>query len=165
MRLVWRPSRAPGRFEGVKRAMTLTRWSPVRDLAAVEIDRLNRMFEAAFSGEPLATGAWVPAVDIYETPEKDVVVKVDAPDLKREDIKVTFENDVLSIEGERTYTGAVARTDFHHAERGYGEFRRSFTLPATVDAAKVSASYQDGVLTVTLPRREETRPRTIKINA
>jgi len=145
--------------------MTLTRWSPVRDLPAIEIDRLNRMFEAAFSGEPLASGAWVPAVDIYETPEKDVVVKVDLPDLKREDIKVTFENEVLSIEGERTYAGPVARGDFHRAERGYGSFRRSFTLPATVDAAKVSAAYQDGVLTVRLPRREETRPRQIQVNA
>jgi HSP20 family protein len=78
---------------------------------------------------------------------------------------VTFENEVLSIEGERTYTGAVSPADFHRAERGYGVFRRSFTLPATVDAAKVSAAYQDGVLTVTLPRREESRPRTIKVNA
>ena len=145
--------------------MTLTRWSPVRDLAAIEIDRLNRMFEAAFSGEPLASGAWVPAVDIYETADKDVVVKVDLPDMKREDIKVTFENDVLSIEGERLHTTTVARGEFHRAERGYGAFRRSFTLPATVDAAKVNAAYQDGVLTVTLPRREETRPRQIQVNA
>ena len=145
--------------------MTLTRWSPVRDLAAVEIDRLNRMFEAAFAGEPLASGAWVPAVDIYETAQKDVVVKVDLPDMKRENIKVTFENDVLSIEGERAHAGAVDRGDYHRAERGHGVFRRSFTLPATVDAAKVSAAYQDGVLTVTLPRREETRPRQIQVNA
>jgi HSP20 family protein len=145
--------------------MTLTRWSPVRDLAAIEIDRLNRMFEAAFTGEPLATGAWVPAVDIYETPQKDVVVKVDLPDMKREDIKVTFENDVLSIEGERLHTTEVARSEYHRSERGYGSFRRSFTLPATVDATKVSAGYQDGVLTVTLPRREETRPRQIQVNA
>ena len=144
--------------------MTLTRWSPVRDLAAVEIDRLNRMFEAAFSGEPLASG-WVPAVDIYETADKDVVVKVDLPDMKREDIKVTFENNLLSIEGERTWTGDVARGDFHRAERGYGSFRRTFSLPATVDATRVSAAYQDGVLTVRLPRREESRPRQIQVNA
>ncbi len=143
--------------------MTLTRWSPVRDLAAVEIDRLNRMFDAAFSGEPLTSGAWVPAVDIYETPDKDVVVKVELPDMKREDIKVTFENSVLSIEGERTYTGDVSRQDFHRAERGYGAFRRSFSLPATVDAGQVAATYQDGVLTVRLPRREESRPRQIQV--
>ena len=141
--------------------MTLTRWNP---LAAVEIDRLNRMFDAAFSGEPLAGGGWVPAIDIYETAEKDVVVKADLPGLKREDIKVTFENNVLTIEGERTFETETAREQYHRVERGYGAFRRSFTLPATVDAARVEAAYQDGLLTVTLPRREESRPRQIHVN-
>jgi HSP20 family protein len=141
--------------------MTLTRWNP---LAAVEIDRLNRMFDAAFSGEPLAGGGWVPAIDIYETAEKDVVVKADLPGLKREDIKVTFENNVLTIEGERTFETETAREQYHRVERGYGAFRRTFTLPTTVDAARVEASYQDGLLTVTLPRREESRPRQIQVN-
>ena len=138
--------------------MTLTRWSP---LAAIEIDRLNRMFDAAFSGEPLAGGAWVPAIDIYETADKDVVVKADLPDLKREDIKVTFENNVLTIEGERKF---ASDEQYHRQERSYGAFRRSFTLPTTVDAAKVEATYQDGLLTVKLPRREESRPRQIQVN-
>jgi HSP20 family protein len=145
--------------------MTLmTRWSPVRDFAAVEVDRLNRMFEA-FAGEPLAASAWVPAVDIYETPEKDVVVKVDLPEMKREDIKVTFESNVLSIEGERALAADVSRGEYHRSERGSGSFHRSFTLPAAVDAARVNAAYQDGVLTIRLPRREESRPRTIQVNA
>lgn len=143
--------------------MTLTRWSPVRDLASMEIDRLNRMFEAAFSGEPIGRGTWVPPVDIYETADKDVVVKVELPDMKREDIKITFENDLLSIEGERRFESNVDREQYHRVERGYGAFRRSFTLPASVDAANVQASYQDGVLTITLPRREEARPKQIKI--
>lgn len=144
--------------------MTLTRWSPVRDLASMEIDRLNRMFEAAFSGEPIGRGTWVPPVDIYETADKDVVVKVELPDMKREDIKITFENDLLSIEGERRFESNIDREQYHRVERGYGAFRRSFTLPASVDAANVQASYQDGVLTITLPRREEARPKQIKIN-
>jgi len=149
--------------------MTLTRWSPVRGLAALEVDRLNRMFEAAFNGaslnneDSLATGSWVPSVDIYETASKDVVVKADLPELKREDIKVTFENSVLTIEGERKFNDA-AKDQFHRVERGYGQFRRSFTLPASVDAARVQAAYTDGVLTITLPQREETRPRQIQIN-
>ncbi len=143
--------------------MTLTRWSPVRDLASMEIDRLNRMFEAAFSGEPIGRGTWVPPVDIYETADKDVVVKVELPDMKREDIKITFENDLLSIEGERRFESNVDREQYHRVERGYGAFRRSFTLPASVDAASVQASYQDGVLTITLPRREEARPKQIQI--
>lgn len=141
--------------------MTLTRWNP---LATIEIDRLNRMFDAAFSGEPLAAGAWVPAIDIYETAEQDVVVKADLPGLKREDIKVTFENNVLTIEGERTLATEPAREQYHRVERGYGAFRRSFTLPATVDAARVEAAYHDGLLTVKLPRREEARPRQIQVN-
>ena len=143
--------------------MTLTRWSPVRDLAAVEVDVLNQMFESAFGGEPLAPAAWIPAVDIYETAEKDVVVKVDLPDVKRENIKVTFENNVLSVEGQRELTPSVERDRFHHLERGHGQFRRSFTLPATVDPSRVDANYQDGVLTVKLPRRDETKPKQIQI--
>ncbi|HUF47876.1 MAG TPA: Hsp20/alpha crystallin family protein [Vicinamibacterales bacterium] len=143
---------------------TLTRWNPVRDLASMEIDRLNRMFDAAFSGEPLGRGAWVPAVDIYETSARDVVVKVELPDMKREDIKVTFENEVLTIEGERRFEPAVDREAYHRIERGYGAFRRTFTLPTSVDVAGVQASYKDGVLTVTLPRREEARPKQIQVN-
>jgi HSP20 family protein len=145
--------------------MTLmTRWSPVRDLAALEIDRLNRMFESAFAGEPLARGGWMPTVDIYENQQKDVVVKIDLPEVKRDDIKVTFENTVLSIEGERQLAAESEVSQFHRAERGHGAFRRSFTLPATVDASRIDASYQDGVLTVKLPRREESRPRQIPVN-
>jgi HSP20 family protein len=143
--------------------MTLTRWNPVRDLASLEVDRLSRMFEAAFTGEPISRGAWVPAVDIYETADRDVIVKVELPEMKREDIKVTFENDVLTLEGERKFVHDVDREQYHRVERGYGSFRRSFTLPNSVDAAHVQASYQDGVLTVTLPRREEARPKQIQV--
>jgi len=135
----------------------------MRDLAAVEVDVLNRMFESAFGGEQLAPAAWIPAVDIYETAEKDVVVKVDLPDMKRENINVTFENNVLSVEGQRELTPSVERDRFHHLERGHGQFRRSFTLPATVDASRVDANYQDGVLTVKLPRRDEAKPKSITI--
>lgn len=144
--------------------MTLTRWSPVRGLATLEVDRLNSMFEAAFRGEPLGAGQWAPAVDIYETAEKDVVVKADLPAMKREDIKVSVENDVLTIEGERKFDEKSSGEGYHRIERGYGAFRRSFTLPANVDASRVQATYQDGVLSVTLPRREESRPRQIQVN-
>jgi HSP20 family protein len=143
---------------------TLTRWSPLSGLAALEIDRLNRMFESAFTGEPVTQGAWVPPVDIFETATQDIVVKVDLPDVKRDAVKITFENNVLSIEGERTSVEAGDRENHHRVERGYGAFRRSFTMPATVDGNAIEAGYQDGVLTVRLPRRAETRPREIKIN-
>ena len=143
--------------------MTLTRWSPVRDLAALEIERLNRMFESAFTGEPLASGAWVPAADIYETDGQDVVVKIELPDVKREDIKVTFEHQLLSIEGTRELDAKIDPERYHRVERGHGTFRRSVTLPATVDGTRINAAYVDGVLTITLPRREDARPRQIPI--
>jgi HSP20 family protein len=144
--------------------MTLTRWSPVTGLAALEVERLHHMFDAAFDGDALARAAWVPAVDILETGDHTVVVKAELPEMKREDIKVTFENNVLTIEGERTFAKEEDAGKYHRVERGQGVFRRSFTLPDSVDAGRVEAAYVDGVLTVTLPRREETRPRQIPVN-
>lgn len=144
--------------------MNVTRWSPARDMAALEVDRLNRMFDAVFSGEPMTSSAWVPAVDIYETNDKDVVVKVEVPDMKREDIKVTFESNVLTIEGERKASDEVKNDQYHRIERRYGAFRRSFTLPASVDGSRVQAAYQDGILKVTLPQRPEAKPRQITID-
>ena len=144
------------------KTMTLTRWSPISDLATVEIDRLNQMFDAVLSGD--VRGTWVPATDIYEASNSDVVVKIELPEMKREDIKVTVEDNVLTIEGERKIDPTTKGEQYHRIERGSGAFHRSFTLPTTVDAGRVSAAYQDGVLTVTLPRREETRPRQIQVN-
>jgi HSP20 family protein len=144
--------------------MTLTRWSPVTGLATVEIDRLNRMFDAAFRGEALSSGGWQPLVDVIETADQQLVVKADLPEMKREDIKISFENNVLTIEGERKFAGPESREQHHRVERGFGAFRRSFTMPPSVDGSAIVAEYQDGVLTVTLPRRAETRPRQIQIN-
>jgi HSP20 family protein len=144
--------------------MTLTRWSPVTGLAAVEIDRLNRMFDAAFSNEPLTAHAWVPPVDIVETADKDIVVRIDLPDVKKDEIKVNFENNLLTIEGERKFQGDEEKGKYHRVERGHGKFRRSFQMPAAVDASAIGADYRDGVLTITLPRREESRPRQIQVN-
>ena len=143
--------------------MTITRWNPVHALAGVEIDRLNRMFESVFGGESLG-GAWAPAVDIYENAAQDVVLKAELPGFKREGIKVTFEHNVLTIEGERPLETGVTREQFHRNERQYGAFRRSFTLPTSVDSARAQATYLDGVLSITLPRREETKPRQIEVN-
>jgi HSP20 family protein len=144
--------------------MTLTRWSPVSGLAALEVNSLNRMFEAAFGSDALSHGAWIPPVDILETAEGEVVVKAELPDVKREDIKITFENNILTLEGERKAETRTEADRYHRVERSFGAFRRSFTLPASVDASKVQATYRDGVLSVTLPRREETRPRQIQVN-
>jgi HSP20 family protein len=141
----------------------ITRWTPIHDLAAVEVDRLNRMFSNVF-GEPFTQGAWTPAVDIFEAPNHDLIVKAELPAMKKEEIKVSVEQNVLTLEGERKFDEAVAKDQYHRLERGFGAFRRSFTLPATIDAARISAGYVDGVLTITIPQREEAKAREVQIN-
>jgi HSP20 family protein len=143
--------------------MTLTRYNPFTGLAALEIERLNRMFDPNWTGEPLGGGAWIPAVDVIESANKDIVVKAELPEMKREDIKVSYENNVLTIEGQRSLTREEEGKTYHRVERGQGTFRRSFTMPASIDTGRVGADYKDGVLTVTLPRREESRPRQIQV--
>ena len=142
----------------------LTRFNPARDVAAIEIERLNRMFDNMFTDGRTSSTTWAPAVDIFENSDQAVVIKAELPEMKREDIKVTFENSVITIEGDRPLDGSVAREQYHRLERTHGTFRRSFTLPESVDSARTQAAYQDGVLTITLPRREESKPRQITVN-
>ena len=140
--------------------MALVRWNPVSELASMEVDRLNRMFADFYGGEGLSKG-WMPPVDIYTTDSHEVVIKAELPDMRREDIQVTFENNVLTLRGERKFENEQNRGNYQRMERYYGSFSRSFTIPSTIDAAKISASYKDGVLTVTLPQREEAKPKQI----
>ena len=142
--------------------MAIVRWEPARELASMEIDRLNQMF-SDFYGETFSRG-WVPPVDVYETDQHEVVLKAELPDLKREDISLTFENGVLTLKGERKFEQEVKKENFQRIERRHGAFSRSFTLPNTVDASRISASYKDGVLTVRLPQRAEARPKQIAVN-
>jgi len=142
--------------------MAIVRWDPARELAGMEIDRLNRMF-AEFYGEPFAQG-WIPPVDIYESADQEVVLKAELPAMKREDIHLTFENGVLTLKGERKFEEEVAKDKFQRVERRYGSFTRSFTLPNTVDASRINATYRDGVLTIRLPQREEAKPKQITVN-
>ena len=141
--------------------MAIVRWDPARDLASMEIDRLNGMFANFFDGQLGRT--WTPAVDIYETDDHEVVLKAELPDMKREDISITFENQVLTIRGERKHDQSVRRDRYQRFERAYGPFGRSFTIPSTIDAARISAAYKDGVLTVRLPQREEAKPKQIEV--
>jgi HSP20 family protein len=151
--------------------MAIVRWDPFREFAQLQ-DRINRVFTdvygrpgASSSDEALMTGGtWVPPVDIYQNGDDELVLKAELPDIVREDIDLTVENDTLTIRGEKKLSSEVKEEQFHRIERRYGTFSRSFSLPQTVDANKVSADYQNGVLTVTLPMREEARPRQIKVN-
>ena len=127
--------------------MAITRFDPFRDLAVLQ-GRMNR--------------TWTPAVDIYEV-DGALVLKAELPDLRRESIDVTVENNTLTIRGERKLDNEIKQENFHRIERAYGSFVRQFSLPATVDSAKIAAEYKDGVLTVKLPVREEAKPRTVKV--
>jgi HSP20 family protein len=142
--------------------MALVRWNPIGTVAGMEVDRLNRMFEdlqtEAFNQ------AWMPPVDFYETDSHEVVIRAELPDMKKEDIGVTFENNVLTLTGERKQDQSVKREQYQRVERRFGSFSRSFTLPASVDAGRIAASYKDGVLTIRLPRREEAMPKQISVN-
>ena len=142
--------------------MAIVRWEPARELASMEIDRLNQMF-SDFYGQAFSR-AWVPAVDIYETDAHEVVLKAELPDMKREDINLTFENGVLTLKGERKFEQEAKKENFQRIERRHGAFSRSFTLPNTVDATRISAAYKDGVLTIRLPQREEAKPKQIAVN-
>ena len=139
--------------------MTLVRWNPARELASMEIDRLNHMLNDFYG----VGRSWMPAVDIFETNDHEFVVKAELPDVKREDINVTFENGVLTLTGERKTEFDETHGTFHRSERAYGRFSRSFTLPATVDANRINASYKDGILTIRVPQREEARPKKIAV--
>jgi HSP20 family protein len=128
----------------------------------MEIERLNRMF-SDFYNESFGRGL-MPPVDIYENENHEVVLKAELPDIKREAVRVTFENNVLTLSGERTLDSEIKRERFQRLERQYGSFCRSITLPATVDASRIRASYKDGVLTVRIPQREEAKPKQIAIS-
>jgi HSP20 family protein len=143
--------------------MTIVRWDSFRDLAARQ-ERMNRRFEGFYGlpQEDLARGSWVPAVDIYSNGQHELVLKAELPDMK-EAIELTVEDNTLTIRGERRLDMDVTQEQFHRIERSYGPFARTFALPPTADAAKVSAEYKAGVLTVRLPLREEAKPKQIKI--
>lgn len=135
-----------------------------RDVKNLQV-QLNRLFEpfARFTTgeEELVSGTWVPPVDVAETQEK-IVVRAEVPGMKQEDISIEFENGLLTIKGERKLEKSEGVT-WHRVERIYGNFRRSFTLPRSVDPERIAASYREGILEVEVPKREEAKPKHIKI--
>lgn len=143
--------------------MTITRFSPfLADLATPTL----RSFEDAISqllNEPTTARPWTPAVDIRET-ENALIVKADLPEVDEKDIDIRIENGTLALKGERKFEkDDTGKGGYHRIERSYGTFARYFTLPETVDAEKVGAEFKNGVLTVTLPKKETAKPRTIKV--
>ena len=143
---------------------SLSRWDPFRNLSTLQ-DQVNRLFETSFPGQAgnSALTTWAPAVDIYET-ENELVLKADLPDIEEKDLDVRVENHMLSIRGERKFEEKVKEDDYLRVERSYGSFSRTFSLPATVNAEAIQATYTNGVLTVELPKRAESKPKQVKVS-
>jgi HSP20 family protein len=150
--------------------MAIVRWEPFRDLLSLQ-DRMNRMFDESFRGARGAAseedwalgGSWAPAVDIYEQ-DGNIVLKAELPGVDAKNVDIRLENNVLTLRGERKLDNEVKKENYHRVERSYGSFTRSFTLPTVVDQEKIKADYSDGVLRLTLPKREEAKPKQISIS-
>jgi len=142
---------------------TIARWEPFRGVTTLH-DQFNRLFNDVFErkGEETSLSAWAPAVDIYET-EHELVVKADLPDVDPKDLDIRVENNLLTIRGERKFEKKVNEENYLRVERSYGSFARSFTLASTVNADAIKADYQSGVLSLSIPKREEAKPKQIKV--
>jgi HSP20 family protein len=149
--------------------MALIRWTdPFRELAAMQ-DRVNRLFEDyAARGrsreEEITSAAWAPPVDIYET-NNEIVVKAELPGLTQEEINVEVKDGILTLRGERRAEKEVKEESYHRMECSYGAFARSFMLPTTVDEEKTKASLKNGILEIHLPKKEQAKPKQIKVAA
>ena len=142
----------------------ITRFDPFRDLVQLQ-DRVNRLFaeSAANREEGLNTTSFVPPVDIYEN-EHNIVLKLEVPGIDQKDLDIRIENQTITIRGERKFEKETKEENYHRVERRYGSFQRSFGLPNTVNPEQVTADYANGILTVTLAKRAEAKPKQIKVN-
>jgi len=144
---------------------TITRWDPYFGFNLLQ-NRVNELFEDATTrGSNAESGltSWAPAVDIYEN-GSELVLKADVPEIEEKDIDIRVENNLLTIRGERKFEKSISEESYLRVERAYGSFSRSFTLPNTVSTEAISAQYANGVLTVHLPKREESKPKQIQVN-
>ncbi|MBZ5588575.1 MAG: Hsp20/alpha crystallin family protein [Acidobacteriia bacterium] len=145
---------------------TIVRWDPFKELATVQ-DRMNRMFNDMWgrthhADEDYISGSWMPSVDVRET--KDALeIAAELPGLEPKDVEVSVENGILTLKGSRHFEKATEGETYHRVERAYGSFERSFSLPTNVDPERVHAVYRHGVLHLTLPKREEAKPKSISI--
>jgi HSP20 family protein len=147
--------------------MSIVRYDPFRDLRTLQ-QEVNRLFSGnlsrTFDDEDIARGSWSPSVDIYENKDQ-IVLEAELPGMKREDFELSVENNVITLRGERQFEKKDESDNYHRVERAYGSFTRSFTVPNTVSAEGATADYRNGVLRVTLPKREETKARRIEIKS
>jgi HSP20 family protein len=140
---------------------SLVRWEPMKELEDMS-NRLSRIFRRGNGEETLTTIEWAPAVDVIEG-EKEYLVKAELPEVKKEDVKVSVDDGVLTIQGERKQEKEEKGKKFHRIERCFGRFLRTFTLPDEVDASKIAADFKDGVLNVHLPRLEKAKTKALEV--
>jgi HSP20 family protein len=145
--------------------MAITRWDPFRDLMSIQ-NEMNRLFGRTYGGDVAETtrGAWTPALDVHEAQDK-FVITMELPGLSTDDVDISVEDSTLVVRGERKFYSEEDEGSFHRIERRFGEFTRSLTLPSTADAESIQASFDQGVLTIEVPKREEAKPRKISIKA
>jgi HSP20 family protein len=143
--------------------MAISRWYPIREVSTLQ-DRVNSLFQD-FGGDngTVTAASFAPAVDVYENGEK-LVLKLDIPGIKEEDLDIRVENQTLSVRGERKFESEEKEENFHRIERRYGSFFRSFSLPTTVDTENVQANYNAGVLKLELKKKASAQPKQIKIS-
>jgi len=145
--------------------MAIVRWEPFRDLVTTQ-ESFNRLFNQTFSqlfdGPEPGVRTWAPAVDVYET-EQNLVLKAEIPGIDPKDLEVRVEDGTLYLRGERKTESDLKEGNYHRIERSYGAFNRTFALPGSIDTNKVAAEYKSGVLTLTIPKKEEAKPKTIKV--
>jgi HSP20 family protein len=145
--------------------MAIVKWEPLKDLVTLQ-DRMNQLFTDSFKStlddEGRLTQEWVPAVDIYEDQEV-IELHAELPGMEMKEIEVKVANNTLQIKGEKKLKNQEKKDHYHRVERVFGRFIRSFALPNTVDQERIKAKYEGGVLTVTLPKREETKPKNITV--
>lgn len=145
--------------------MAVVSWRPMRDVFSLQ-EEINRMFDDLLGRMPVERReerrTWTPAVDVYETPDS-LVVEVEAPGMDKKDLHLSIQDNVLTVKGERNWEEKKNDRHYHRVERAYGQFQRSFTLPAVADTTRVKAAYKDGILTITLPKVEEAKPKEISV--
>ena len=146
--------------------MNIIKYDPFRELRSLQ-DDMNRLFMSNLSrgegNEGFMSGSWSPSVDIFENEDK-LVLEAELPGMKREDIELSIENNIVTLKGERKFEKKAEGDNYHRVERSYGSFTRSFSLPQTVTSEGANAEFNNGVLRVSLPKREETKARKIEIS-
>ncbi len=147
--------------------MAIVRWDPFRDVLALQ-ERINRLFEDSLSRprgreEPTVPGVWSPQVDIFET-DDSIVLKAELPGIDKKDVTIELKDNTISLSGERKFEKKIKEENYHRVERSYGTFSRSFTLPSNIVKDKIKAEMVDGVLEISLPKTQESKPTQIKVN-